>query len=247
MEQFADTTFVDSVAMNVLQSATEGQSILDFIGLAGGFQWPILCVFVLGLGALMNTLVRIFNDGRQSTHLRQLDLDTMKTQDFRNIANQQGESIYHSLLRKITQRARFTSDHGSLLKSVGIVMEVQDKSLQRTNKLVTYCSSAAGGLGLGGTLVGMYSSFAAAGTDPNSVYVGISLALVSTLLGVAASLLLETAETFVSRYATAQFAEGREWGEDVCARLSHLKQTASLIAGRKAKASEANKQHNESS
>ena len=40
-----------------------------------------------------------------------------------------------------------------------------------------------------GTLVGMYTIFSAAGTDPQTVYVGISLALVSTLLGVAVSLL----------------------------------------------------------
>ena len=234
MEQFADSTSIDSVALGMIQTATEGQNLLDLIGLAGGFQWPILFVFVLGLGTLMNTLVRLFNDSRQSTTLRGLDIKTMKTQDFRDLAEQSGESIYHSLLRKITRRSKFTSDHGSLVKSVGLVMQVQHESLQLTHKLVTYCSSAAGGLGLAGTLVGMYSSFAAAGTDPNSVYVGISLALVSTLLGVAASLLLETAETFVSRYATRQFASGRDWGEDVCARLSHLKQISLSIAERKA-------------
>ncbi len=229
MNQYADSTANDSLSMVVTQSSDGGQNLLDLIGLAGGFEWPILFVFVLGLGALMNMLVRVFNDNRQSKELRAMDIESMKADDIRKIADKPGQSIYHSLLRGITLRAKFTSDHGSLLKSVAVTIQTQQESIQLTNKLVTYCSSAAGGLGLAGTLVGMYSSFAAAGTDPNSVYVGISLALVSTLLGVAASLVLETAETFVSRYASREFTHGRQWGEDLCARLSHLKHTSTVI------------------
>ena len=232
MEQIPDTALfvADSLAQILSQQDSGGgQNILDLIGLAGGFQYPIFLVFVLGLGALMNTLVRVFNDGRSSTELRALDLKAMKTGDLKKASKHGGQSIHHTLLRKILHRTQYTQAHGDLLKTVGIVMQVQQEAHDMTTKLVTYCSSAAGGLGLAGTLVGMYSSFAAAGTDPNSVYVGISLALVSTLLGVAASLILETAETFVSRYAQKQSSRGRMWGEEVCARLSDLKLTADRI------------------
>jgi len=103
------------------------------------------------------------------------------------------------------------------------------------NKLVSYCSNSAGALGLAGTLVGMYSSFSAAGTDPNSVYVGISLALVSTLLGVAVSLLLETAETIVSRFAGKQLSMSRSWGDDVSARMADLMRASKEIRKRKSR------------
>ncbi len=214
-------------AQDTLASASDpsaAQNILDIIGLAGGFQWPILLVFVLGLAALMNTLVRLYHDGVQSKSLRNMDTDSMEARDFQSEAEKPGQSIYHNLLQRLLRRSQFTSDHGGLLKTVGAVISDQQESFSLTNKLVTYCSSAAGGLGLAGTLVGMYSSFAAAGTDPNTVYVGISLALVSTLLGVAASLILEAAETFVSRYAGKHLAKGRAWGENVATRMSYLGQ-----------------------
>jgi len=227
MLQDTTTTFLDSLTQALEQSSGGGaQSLLDIIGLAGGFQWPILIVFVIGLAALMNTLVRTFLDSKQSSYLRSLSLEETEANDFKTLSESDDQSVYHALLRKILRRARFTNDHGDLLKTVGVAMEQQRQSLQLTNKLVTYCSSAAGGLGLAGTLVGMYSSFAAAGTDPNTVYVGISLALVSTLLGIAASIILEAAETFVSRYAAKQHTRASGWGEEVCDRLGQIKQSA---------------------
>ena len=230
----------DSISADTLLEALVpsggGQNLLDIIGLAGGFQYPILLLFVLGLGALMNTLIRMFHDSKESRTLREWDIMTQKTQDFREVSKQEGQSVYHILLRRLVHRIQFTSDHGALLKTVAVVLQVQEERIALTSKLVTYCSSAAGGLGLAGTLVGMYSSFAAAGTDPSTVTVGISLALVSTLLGVFTSLILETAETFVSRYVKKQYAASREWGEDICARMSHLQRTANAIRKQKSKA-----------
>lgn len=232
-----DTTSLDTL-LSAMSETGGGQNILDIISLAGGFQWPILFVFVLGLGALMNTMMRLFNDERESKELRKWRIDQMRTKDFRDAVKQEGQSVYHTLLNRLVQRIEFTSDHGALLKTVAAVIQMQDDRLAMTNKLVTYCSSAAGGLGLAGTLLGMYSSFSAAGTDPNTVYVGISLALVSTLLGVAASLVLEAAETFVTRYAGKQYAVSREWGEDLCARMSHLMKSSQQIRARKSRNSQ---------
>jgi len=240
-----DTTTIDTL-LTTMSEAGGGQSILDIIGLAGGFQWPIMFVFVLGLGALMNTLIRLFNDDRESRELRKWEIQNMKTKDFRDAEKQEGQSVYHTLLSRLLQRIEFTSDHGALLKTVSAVIQMQDDRLAMTNKLVTYCSSAAGGLGLAGTLVGMYSSFAAAGTDPSAVYVGISLALVSTLLGVAASLVLEAAETFVTRYAGKQYAISREWGEDLCARMSHLMKSSNRIRTPKSRNSQTSRKRTSS-
>lgn len=234
-----DTTALDTHLLP-LADAGGGQNLLDIIAYAGGFQWPIFFVFVLGLGALMNTMVRLFNDGRESTELRQWDIAKMLTDDFRRWDKKGGQSVYYSILSRLLRRLDFTSDHGALLKTVAAVIQRQNDRLAMTNKLVAYCSSAAGGLGLAGTLVGMYSLFAASGTDPAAVYVGIALALVSTLLGVAASLILEAAETFVSRVAGKQSAAAQDWGEDLCARMSYLMKSKNKIAAKKARRSRTN-------
>jgi len=223
-----DAQVQDSIALSQI-AGESSRSIIEIIGLAGGFQWPILIVFVLGLGALMHTLVRLYQDERQSRELRNMDLSKMVTKDIRAAAQQPGQSVYHTILSGLTRHGQFAPDHGGRIKTVAAAVATLQESFTLTHKLVTYCSGAAGGLGLAGTLVGMYSSFAAAGTDPNTVYAGISLALISTLLGVAASLILEAADTFVNRYASKYLAKGKDWGEGVCVRLSTLSRTAARM------------------
>lgn len=221
------TLIQDSLAQTAAPNGA--QNFLDIIGLAGGFQWPILLVFILGLGALMNTLVKLYQDGRESKVLRAMEIEALKTKDFRDAADAEGGSIYHLLLQGLVKRTKVDAGPAVMERTVSGIMQSAQESLALTHKLVAYCSSAAGGLGLAGTLVGIYSSFAAAGTDPNSVFVGISLALVSTLLGVAASLILEAADTAVNRFTTKYMAHGRGWGEEVGLRLSALQQTSQRI------------------
>lgn len=218
----------DSAALDPLTTESS-RSLIDIIGLAGGFQWPIMIVFILGLGALMHTLVRLYQDDRQSRVLREIDLSASKTKDIREAADLPGQSVYHEILKGLARHGKFAPNHASRVQTVAAAVATQQGSFTLTHKLVTYCSGAAGGLGLAGTLVGMYSSFAAAGTDPSTVYAGISLALVSTLLGVAVSLILEAADTFVHRYAAQYLAKGKDWGEEVCVRLSDLARTAARI------------------
>lgn len=218
----------DSTALSQITGESP-RSILEFIALAGGFEWPILGVFVLGLGALMHTLVRLYQDDRQSRELRQMDMSGMITKDIRNAAKLPGQSVYHSILSGLTRHGQFAPDHGGRIKTVAAAVAAQQEAFTLTHRLVIYCSGAAGGLGLAGTMVGMYLSFAAAGTDPRTVFTGISLALVSTLLGVVASLILEAANTFVNHFASKYLAQGREWGEDVCVRLSSLSRTAARM------------------
>ena len=230
----------DSTALaQTVSDPSAARNILDIIGLAGGFQYPILIVFVLGIGSLMHTLVRIYQDKRQATALLNLDLGYVKTADLRSAAELSGQSIYHLLLRGLVQRTQVDSDHTALTRTVTGILRSEQEASGLTHKVVDYCSSAAGGLGLAGTMVGIYSTFSAGSTDPSTLFVGIALALISTLLGVAASLILEAADTFVSRYATKYHAHGREWGEAVAMRLSQLRQ-ASLRVRRSKKSGRTN-------
>ena len=198
------------------------RTLLEFLELAGGFQWPILGVFVLGLTALSLTLARLYLDGRSARELRRASIRTADFDTIRQLARHEGESLYHRLMAGVVERARIRLGPDSMLESVRGQLAAAEKGHDRIHRLVRYCSDAAGGLGLTGTLVGMYASFSAAGSDPQSVYAGISLALVSTLLGIAASLLLGAADTGVKQASGRYIEACREWGEALCLRLAKV-------------------------
>ena len=212
----------DSAAVLPENSPSSAQNILDVIGLAGGFQWPILGVFVLGLALLAQIIVGIYRDHVSATTLRSLDIEYVTTADLRSASTLEGQSTHHLLLRGLLRCFQLDTKHSSLVRAVSGILKAKEESLGITRRIVAYCSSAAGGLGLAGTLVGIYVSFASAGTDPNTVFVGISLAVVSTLLGIAASLMLEAADTLVMRFTARHLADSRAWGESVAERLVSL-------------------------
>ncbi len=212
----------DSAA--VLPGNSPTQNILDVIALAGGFQWPILGVFLLGLALLAQILVGLYRDHVSAAFLRRLHIDELTTAELRNACHAEGQSTYHLLLRGVLRRFNLDTEHASLVGAISGVLKAKEGSVGITRRIVAYCSSAAGGLGLAGTLVGIYVSFAAAGTDPKTVFIGISLAVVSTILGLAASLMLDAADTVVMRCTSRHLEDAREWGESVAERLVLLHQ-----------------------
>lgn len=218
----AQEAIVDTAANGAGSGLGSPQSLLDVIGQAGGFQWPILGVFVLGMAAVIQALVRVQGEKRRARALAGLTVPVAKTSDFEIATQQGGDSLHHRIMDAIMKRLELDASSEGLLAAAERAVERARARATRTRRLVEYCSNAAGGLGFAGTLVAMYLSFASAGTDTTGVFVGISLALVSTFLGLAASLILEAAQTFVSRQTVRHQAAASEWGEAVCLRLAAM-------------------------
>ena len=203
--------------------ADGGQSLLDIIALAGGFQWPILAVLVVGLGTLMTTLIQLLLERQAIAPLAPLASDGADTPTLQAAAANGQMSLYHTILQRLLERHRLGSSSASLERTVAACVTQVREAHERVNRVATYCSGACGGLGLAGTLVGMYASFSAVGGDPQDIYVGISLALVSMLLGVAASLILEACDALIGRWASIHVSRGREWGEAICLLLERTR------------------------
>ena len=212
----------DTTGVLVDNAPSSARNVLDVIALAGGFQWPILGVFILGMGLLSQIIVGVYRDHVSAKMLRSIDIEHVKTAELRSASTLDGDSTYHSVLRGVLRRIQLDTEHASLVRAVSGVIKTKEVSLGITRRVVAYCSNAAGGIGLAGTLVGIYVTFASGATDPQAVFVGIALAIISTLLGAGASLLLDAADTAVMRYTTRHLQEARAWGETVADRLVSL-------------------------
>ena len=204
-------------------AADSGQSLLDIIGLAGGFQWPILAVLVLGLGTLMTTLIQLVLERHAITPLAPLATVGADAPTLQAAAANGQVSLYHTILQRLLERHRLGSSSEALERTVAACVTQAREMHERVNRVAMYCSGATGGLGLAGTLVGMYASFSAVGGDPADIYVGVSLALISTLVGLTASLIIEACEALIGRWASIHVSRGREWGEAICLLLERTR------------------------
>ena len=197
-------------------------SAVDLLGQAGGFQWPILAVLAVGLVVLMLCLVRLFFDRRAAAGLIGLRLSTATTEDLESALSETDTSLYSRFLDGLLRVHRAGGAFHALGQELKSIATAANANYMRTERLVSYCSSTAGGLGLLGTLVGIYTLFSAGSRDPQVIFAGIAVAVVSTLLGLVVSILLELLETLAHRWASRYVESAESWAAGIRYRLMGL-------------------------
>ena len=98
----------DSLSTSALEyvTASDPQSIgslLDLAGQAGGFQWPIFGVLIVGLLLLAFAFVRLLFDQRAAHLLITLSLDDLRADDLSLAVERSEDSLYARLLVGMTQ------------------------------------------------------------------------------------------------------------------------------------------------
>ena len=209
-----------AVAADTLQSAAlEQWSILDLLSQAGGFQWPILAVLVLGLLTLSLQGVRLFMDRRAAGGLYGLDFGVMDASDITAALTDTPDTLLRRLLGGMLAVWHTAPDSAALAHEARAVLGSARSAYGRTQRLVGFLSSTAGGLGLLGTLVGIYALFSAETRDAQTIFAGIAIAIVSTLLGIIVSIILEALEALTHRWASKYMEAAEEWSATVRYRL----------------------------
>ena len=202
------------------------ESLISIIRQAGGFEWPILGLFVLGMAVAARLALRVYMADRAAAPLKAIDIDSANTPDLRAAADIKGHSAYHAVIRGLMEVRDIGREHYGQYpvdRLPALLDEDATKqALGSTRQYIRYASEMCGGLGLIGTLVGMYAAFQTTGRDVDAMFTGITLALVSTLLGMVTSVILQTAGTLVDRYAFRHLGAVQAWGTAVCARMGTI-------------------------
>ncbi len=219
MNDFVQAAAVDSVILGPERAG----SLLELFSQAGGFQWPILAVLAAGLLVLATRFVRLLFDGFAARHLKRMPVDVLREADFRSELARSADSLYARLLSGMLEVwSACPADPTALGQEAGIAAGAARASYSRTERLVGFFSSSAGGLGLLGTLVGIYALFSAGSRDAETIFAGIAIAVVSTLLGIIVTIVLELLETLTQGW-TSRYVEGAEaWASAVRYRLMAL-------------------------
>ena len=199
-----------------LPQEVQAFSILELFSQAGGFQWPILAVLIAGLVVLMLRIVRLFRDQLAARPLKRLNVELTNLSTLEDVQHIASDCLYTRLLSGVLQLHRSPEAMG---REVSDVAAAAHAAYARTQRVITYCSSTAGGLGLLGTLVGIYALFSTGTRDAQTIFAGIAIAVVSTLLGIVTSILLEFFEAVTHGYVSRYIESAQAWAQKVRSRV----------------------------
>ena len=211
-----DKLMTETIQEVALPQEVQAFSILELFSQAGGFQWPILAVLIAGLVVLMLRIVRLFRDHLAARPLIRLNVELTNLSALNNVQQVARDSLYTRFLSGVLQLHRSPEAMG---REVSDVAAAAHAAYARTQRVITYCSSTAGGLGLLGTLVGIYALFSTGTRDAQTIFAGIAIAVVSTLLGIVTSILLEFFEAVTHGYVSRYIESAQAWAQKVRSRV----------------------------
>jgi biopolymer transport protein ExbB len=174
--------------------------VLEILAMGGWIMWPIYLTLAAGVALSISRFLMIRLDQSRESDLqdwkprgRSAD-DTLKA-----IQGMETGSLSQAAVDMLTQ-FRATRNPESMSAQIERHLTVRQDWFKPYQNWLNFLSESAGALGLLGTVLGMFQTFFGGTLDKDKVLHGMGLALITTLVGLVVSLILNFVLTLVRNH-----------------------------------------------
>ncbi len=220
----AGVSYAQQAADTTAAAGSEGGLVLwNIIGKAGGFQWPILGILAIGLFLILAKVYELFQDRWAGAALEEAHIPEMGTQEIVDLVQDQQQSMLAEMHATLLNVYRTTQDAGTLHEEVANFVQSQRERFDTFKRRVDFLADTAGAVGLLGTVWGMFTLFYGGNiSDKQAILGGMGVALISTLLGLIASITLNLISTEVYSFFDSRIDQIEDEGDELRFRLLEL-------------------------
>ena len=208
VSQAGDTTvhgLLSAIITTTLQ--VEGDSgafaVGDFWSLtqqAGPLRWPIFFVLGFGLVQVFIKLYELIRDRQLSVDLTAADFARMDLDSITTLIARQDETMLSSLQSTMVNVFQTRPGEGLLHDEISNFVVFQQDQFSSFHRRMEFLSDTAGALGLMGTVWGMFTVFFQGTAEQDVILRGMGIALITTLLGLVVSIILNFSTTELSTF-----------------------------------------------
>ncbi len=188
LPQAAPEAAAEGFSMNNLWTLTEQ---------AGPLRWPIFFVFIVGMFLVSLKWFELMSDRRESRSLEHIDFRLMGLpQIIKTISGQKDSMLarLHATMLNVFQSQQSQAD---LHDEIANYIRYQQDRFDTFKRRVDFMSDTAGALGLLGTVWGIFTVFSQGLLDDQVILIGMGFALITTLMGLIVSIILNLSSTEV--------------------------------------------------
>lgn len=201
-------------------------SIWQLTQLGGGIRWGIFFVFALALSFILKKLIVLGLDYWNSRKLEKLESQTLTVEQVQQSVLQAKSSLLSVLLAKQIDLFENTKKVEVLHEELNSFVAMQREHFTRFSNRMSFLSDTAGALGLLGTVWGMFLTFFGGTLDSQRILHGMGLALITTLLGLVVSIVINFASTEVANFFNRRLERVFEVADNLRTRLFMVTGTA---------------------
>lgn len=235
-DSLVSSAYVQPAVFTELQ---DFDSIWQLMERGGGIRWGIFLVFALALSFIVKKLLTLSIDLWNARRLERLELQAVTIDDVQQFVLQARSSLLATVLAKQLDIFENTRKPDLLHEELNSFIAMQREHFTRFSNRMSFLSDTAGALGLLGTVWGMFLTFFGGTLDSQRILHGMGIALITTLLGLVVSIVINFANTEVSNFFNRRLERVFEVADALRMRLFVGTRFGSIAAGVPATAEEA--------
>ena len=174
--------------------------LLDVLAMGGWIRYPIYLLLLVGIALAVQRFLTIRGDRARAAGTFQLKVRGRKPVEVQRDLERQPDSEISRAAGDMLVQFVNTDNYESLGTNIERFMMVRQDWFKPFVHWMTFLSESAGALGLLGTVLGMFQTFFGGTLDKDKILHGMGVALITTLLGIIVSLIINLLLTLVRNY-----------------------------------------------
>lgn len=218
----ADTSLTEEVAADIASDGLTMDNLWGLVGQARGFQYPIFLTLIIGLFLIAMKVYELYADQKEAKDLEKATFPEMDSRRITLLVSNQDDSMtarLHATMLNVFQTQR-TAD--TLHEEISNFLRYQHDRFSTFKRRVDFLSDTAGALGLLGTVWGIFTVFSSGTADRQIILIGMGVALITTLLGLVVSIILNLSSTEVYSFFNRRLDEIGDKADELRFRLMEL-------------------------
>ena len=167
---------------------------------AGPLRWPIYFVLAFGMVQVFIKLYELIRDRHVSAGLTGADFASMDLDSITRLIAREEETMLSTLQSTMVNVFQTRPAEGLLHDEISNFVIFQQDQFASFRRRMEFLSDTAGALGLMGTVWGMFTVFFQGTAEQDVILRGMGIALITTLLGLVVSIILNFSTTELSTF-----------------------------------------------
>lgn len=165
-------------------------SFWELTKLGGKVRWAIFAILIFGIALIVQKLVELIREQYQARNLLAAPVGTMSLEEITETIDESPQNMVRELFQMLVEIFETAGQTSSFNQEISNFVTYQQDRFLTFKTRMAFLSDSAGALGLLGTVWGMFQTFFGGNLDKQVILDGMGVALITTLMGLVVSLIL---------------------------------------------------------
>ena len=239
-QELDTTSDATEESIDINENATELSNLWSLIEQAGPIRYPIYGIFIAGIFLIAFRTYGLITDRLVEKELKETSFHHLSLNEISSKITSQSDYMLSVIMAKLLNVFQTSKNADYLHDEISNYNTVQQDNFKTFKNRIDFLSDTAGALGLLGTVWGMFFVFSSGTLEREVILVGMGYALMSTLLGLVVSIILNFCSTFTEGYFSKHLESVTNKADELRFRLIELSDTGMVSQGNNLKGNSQN-------